>query len=229
MHAVNSQLYIEGAMDVLFFHVPYTAKRLLNDSISRDRSGCSSIQSGSALSGCGDILLSRVESVAAIALAASSGLVFVLSSIIITPCFLIPAAILNLASRLPYISSFKLVQDFKEESSSLIYRTLKVNLIAIPVIFLFVTASSINTFLPRLLDSQNIFFRSINHLVESYGPLKRIHVTVPGEGSYTGSERERLSILEIAEDDLRSFSSQNYLREKVVDVLTIHWTSFVRR
>lgn len=207
----------------LTFEMPYDAKRLLDDSVTRTLRGYSSICAGEVLTGCGNILLARIESAAAWAFVALSSAVLMLGSTLMTPCFLIPATVLNLASRIPGVSSFESVQNFTRDSSNAIYRTLKVHFIAIPVIFLFLSASSINTFIPGILKPQNVFFSSVHRMVEPLGPLQTIRATVSGVTSIVGTETE-LSALDAAEEYLRALSCQNYLREETVSRVTHHYS-----
>ena len=219
---MNTHINIHSSdSDFLHFGLPYRAKRLLDDSVTRTLSGYNSFGEGAPLSGCGNILLARVESVAAFAFAALSSVLSLVLSITITPLFLTSITVLNLASRIPGISSFESVQNFTRDSSSVIYRILRVHLIAIPVIFLFLTASTINTFLPGILGPQNIFFISVHWMVEPLGQLKTIRAVVPGAG-YFGTDvsivgtKENISMLEAAEEYFRALSCQNYLRKETV-------------
>lgn len=209
--------------DFFFFDVPYNAKRLLNDSVSRTLQGFSSIGDSAFFTGCGHILLARVESVASCALVTFSSALLMVGSLILTPFFLIPAIVLNLGSRIPGISSFQAVQNFTQTSSDVIYRIGKVYLIAIPVILLFVSTSIINTLLPGILKTQNVFFDSIHWMVESLGPLKRIRAIVPGVTEIVGTY-EDISFLEGIEDFFRSLSYQNYLHEVTFSELTEHYS-----
>lgn len=209
--------------DFIFFSAPYNAKRLLDDSITRTLHGYRLICKGAVLTGCGNILLGRLESVASFAFVALSSAFLTVGSTIMTPCFIIPTTILNLASRIPGISSFESVQSFTQSSSNAIYRTLKVNLIAIPTIFLFLSASAVNIFLPGILKSQNIFFNSIHGMVKSLGPLQRIRAIVPDVTNIIGTEKN-LSVLAGAEEYFRALSCQNYLREITVPHLTHHYS-----
>jgi len=206
----------------LFFNVPYNAKRLLDDSVTRTLKGYREISEGSVLTGCSNILLGRVESVAAFSFVALSATFLTVCGIIITPYFLISATALNIISRVPGISSFELVQNFTRDSSNVIYRTLKVHFIAIPVIFLFLSSSIINI-LPGILKSQNIFFSSIHWLVEPLGPLQTIRAVVPGITEVVGTETE-LSPLAGIEEYIRALSCQSHLRE----VRTYQLTHFQR-
>ena len=133
-------------------------------------------------------------------------------------CFLIPATALNLISRVPGISSFESVQNFTRDSSDAIYRTLRVHLLAIPVIFLFLFASCVNTFLPGVLKPQNIVFNSIHSLVKSLGPLRAIRAVVPGVTEVIGWE-PGVSLIAELEEYFRALSSQNYLHEVRVSSL----------
>ena len=130
---------------------------------------------------------------------------------------------MNLLSRIPGISSFKSVQIFTQNSSNAIYRTLKVNLIAIPVIFLFLSASAVNIFLPGILKSPNVFFNSIHEIVKSLGPLQTIRAIVPDVANIIGTQKD-LSALARAEEYLRALSSQNYLKEIITSDLIHHYS-----
>lgn len=209
--------------DFFLFKTPYGAKFLLDDSVTRTRNGFCSISEFAVLTGCSNILLGRIESVAAAALATLSSSILMLVSLFITPMFLIPTMALNLASRIPGVSSFEFVQNFTRDSSSAIYRIFRVYLIAIPVICLFVTTSTINTFLPGILSPKNILFNTMHRMVEPLGPLKTIRATVPGVRSVEGTETKP-SILDGAEEYLRALSCENYLREVTVSSLTHHYS-----
>lgn len=206
-----------------FFSAPYNAKRLLDDSVERTLRGYRGIGEGAIVTGFGNILLSRVESATAFSFVALSAIFLTLGGVIMTPCFLIPATVLNLISRVPGIASFESVQNFTRESSDVIYRTLRIYLVAIPVIFLFLSASGINTFLPGVLKPQNVVFNSIHGIVESLGPLQTIRGIVPNVTEVVGTETE-LSALAGAEEYFRALSSQNYLKEVRVSSLTHHYS-----
>ena len=203
------------------FDISYKAKQLLDNSVARTLRGDSSIKKGAVITGCGNILLARIESVVAFAFVALSAMFLFLGSAITAPCFLVPAIVLNLASRIPGIASFKAVQNFTRNSSSAIFRTFKVCLMEIPVIFLFLTASGINIFLPGILKSDNIFFKTIHNIVKSLGPLQRIRAVVPNITTVVGT-KEKLSILEEAEECLRALSYKNYLKEEEFDLIIHH-------
>lgn len=208
-----------------FFSAPYNAKRLLDDSVERTLRGYRAIGERfivTGFGGFGNILFARVESAAAFSFVALSAILLAAGGAIMIPCFLIPATALNLISRVPGISSFASVQNFTRDSSNAIYRTLKICLLAIPVIFLFLSASGINTFLPGVLKPQNVFFNSIHELVESLGPLQTVRVIVPNVTEIVGTETE-MSVLAGVEDYFRALSSQNYLREVRVSFLTHHY------
>ena len=217
MHIYNSDA------SLFFFSTPYNAKRLLDDSVERTLRGYRGIGEGAIVAGFGNILLARVESATAFSFVALSATFLTLGGVIITPCFLIPATALNLISRVPGISSFESVQNFTRESSNAIYRTLRIYLVAIPVISLFLSASGINTFLPGVLKPQNMVFNSIHRMVEPLGPLQTIRGIVPNVTEVVGTETE-LSILAGAEEYLCALSSQNYLREVRVSYLTDHYS-----
>jgi hypothetical protein len=214
-------IYTDG--NFLFFHLPYDAKRLLDDSIDRTLRGYRGISEGAVLTGCGNILLARVESVAAFSFAALSTAILTLGGAIVAPCFLIPATALNLISRIPGISSFASVQNFTQDSSDAIYRTLKIYLLAIPVIFLFLSASAINTFLPGILKSQNVFVNSIHGIVEPLGPLLTIRAIVQDVAEIVGTTTN-ISLLAGVEEYFRALSSQNYLKDVWVSSLTHHYS-----
>lgn len=208
--------------DFFFFDAPYDAKRLLNDSVKRTLRGYRSIKEDSVLTGFGHILLARIESAIAFVFVAISATFLLMVGVVIAPCFLAPAIVLNLLSRIPGISSFKSVQNFTKNSSNTIYRTLKVCLIALPVIFLFLSASAVNTFLPGVLKTQNVVFNTIHKLVEHLGDLQTIHAKVENSNyEATGTEKE-FSILAGAEEYFRALSSRNYLQDITVLQLTHH-------
>ncbi len=162
-----------------FFTAPNKSRQLLDDSIERTFRGYRAIGDGSIPSGFGNILLGRVESAASFAFALLSGTFLMLGGIFLAPCFLVPATILNLISRAPGISSFKSVENFTRDSSDAICRTVKVCLVALPVIFLFLSVSGINTFLPGVFGPQNIAFDAIHTLVECLGSRQRVAPTIP--------------------------------------------------
>lgn len=207
----------------IFFSMPYNAKRLLDDSVTRTLDGYNSIPQGAIFTGCGDILLARVESVTAGVFVILSGVFLMMSCAVMTPCCLVLAIPLNLASLIPGVSSFESLQNFTQDCNDAIYRLIKVQFIAIPVIFLFLSASTFNTFLPGILGPQNIFFSSIHSMVESLGQLHTINAVVPGEVSVVGTET-KLSIVEAVEEYLRAMSYQNYLREVTVAHLIHHYS-----
>lgn len=204
--------------DSLFFHMSYNAKRMLDDSIERTPNGYNSICEGKFLSGSANILLARIESIVATLFVAISGTLVIGTQLALTAILLPPIIVLNLASRLPLISSFQSVQEFTHSTNDLISRALKTNLITIPIVFLFLSASTINVFLPGVLTSENIFFRAIHRLTDPLGPLLTIRATVPGNSSIVGTPTE-LHAFEISEEYLRALSSQNYLKEKEYKIL----------
>lgn len=208
--------------DFLIFDMPYSAKRLLNDSLLRTLDGYASCKTGAILSGTGNILLARIESAASAALVTISSII-ISCSIFITPFFLVPTITLNLASRLPGISSYKNVQKFTQNTSDIIRRAIRVHLISVPVIFLFLIGCTVNLFLPGVLRPQNALFRAVHWMVDDYGPLKTIRAVVPGRTSVTG-RKSKLSMLEGVEEYLRALSHQNYLKEEKVSYLTHHYS-----
>lgn len=215
--------------DFFFFHAPYNAKRLLDDSVERTFKGYRAVGEGSIITGFGHLLLARVESVAAFSFVALTATPLGFAGVILTPCFLITAIPLNLASRLPGISSFECVQNFTRDSSDGIYRTIRINLLAIPIIFLFLSASGINTFLPGILKPQNVFFNAIHGLVESLGPLKTISVKIENiEAEVVGTETQ-ISPIDGIEEYFRALSSQNYLREVTAFQVIHHTIHSMRR
>lgn len=209
--------------DAVFFDTPYTAKRLLDDSIARTLRGGHELRNRAVLKGSGNILLGRVQSVVAFAMVTLASAFLMIPSVFFAPCFLAPATALNLASRLPGISSYHSVQKFTKSSSQVILRTLRVIAIALPVIFTFLTASSVNTCLPGILKPQNVFARAIHHLVKPLGDLKTIRAVVPGVTKVTG-QKETLSALGAFEEFFRAFSSKNYIKEVQVQHLVHHYT-----
>lgn len=219
---VFMNIYSSDADDFFFFP-PYVSKELIVNSISRTLEGYNLIYEHSIFTGCCKILLGRIESAAAIALVAFSSALLGFTSVCLTPIFIIPATILNIASRIPGISSFKSVQDFTNESSDAIYRIFRIYLIAVPTISLFLSLSIINLLLPGLLKSENIFFNLIHRLVEPLGPLEKIRVTVPNVKSIIGTEAN-ISILVGVEDYFRAFSYKNYLREIKLQSFTHHYS-----
>ena len=192
------------------------AKGMLNDSLTRTYHGYESICKGRILTGSCDLLLARVESLASSILAAFSSVVITSISLIITPLFLIPTASLNLASRISGISSYKAVQKFTRDSNDKIYRTFRVHYLGITTIFLFLSASIINTFLPGILKTQNIFIRSIQQLVKPLDPHQIIRRIVP-EKENTVKAKKKFSLLTFAdkcflrdaENSLYKWSCQN--------------------
>jgi len=206
--------------------MPYNAKRMLDDSIERTLNGYNSVCEGKFLSGSGHILLARIESLAAMLFVTISGSFVIGTQLILNAFFLTPMIALNLTSRLPIISSFQSVQKFTQSTNDLIYRALKTNLITIPIIFLFVSTSTINVFLPGVLKSQNIFSQTIHRLTDPLGPLLTIRATVPKKTSIVGTPKE-LHIFEIYEEYLRALSSQNYIQEKEYQSL-IHIHTYTR-
>lgn len=217
------QIYSSEA-DLYFFTAPYNAKRLLDDSVERTLKGYRQIVDRSIATGLCNILLARVESAAAFSLVALSATLLTLVGVTLTPCFLIPAIALNLISRIPCISSFETVQNFTQNSSDAIYRSFRIYWIALPVIFLFLSASGVNIILPGVLKPQNAVFNAIHKIVQCLGPLQAIRAIVPNVTEVVGTETEH-SILSLAEEYFRALSSQNYLREVKVSSL-IHRFSY---
>lgn len=210
--------------DTFFIHAPNGAKRLLNNSLSRTLHGFDSIRAGSVLKGCGHILAARVQSVAAYAMVTLSSLYIVPLTLIALPCFIVPATALNLASRLPGISTLQPVQRFTKRSSDVIYRSLKVNVLILPVIFTFQFTAIVNTFMPGLLKTENVFLRAIHRLVRYAGPLQIKRVTVPGAGTATGYEN-RNSALSALEEYLRALSYKNHIKETFANHVIVHHTT----
>ena len=200
-------IYQDGS-GLFFFN--YSAKRLFHDSVTRTSDGSRAFCQGSYFEGVANILLARIESAGAFLLCFLPAIPFIALEIVCTPVFLIVATVLNLASRVPGISSFETVNNFTTESEDAIFRTLWLSLIAIPVIFLFLSGAAINV-IPWILGEENIFFTSINWLVESLGPLKSICAVV-NESRFAGT-MDRVSALTTAEEGLRALSTKNYLKE----------------
>ncbi|MDP1834618.1 MAG: hypothetical protein Q8K75_01700 [Chlamydiales bacterium] len=197
----------------------YDSKRLLDDSVARTLKGYQSITDGAWFAGCGNILLGRVESVAAFALVGGNSLVFLFGSLVLTPCVLASTMVVTLASYLPGTS--EVVKKSHLYMSQLLKRAIMVQIIAIPVIFLFLSASAVNIFLPGLLKPQNMLFSSIHSRVASLGPLLTIRVVVPGKTEVLGT-KAKLSVLSEAEEFLRALSCQNYVTEVKVSRLIHH-------
>ncbi len=219
---------LEGkqAIEEVIFYGAYNGKRLFADSISRTLDGYHLVKSGKIEAGLFHILLARVESAAACAFVAISSMLGGFVSLISIPLFLIPMIPLNLVSRLPGISSFKAAQNFTQFSNNAITGTFKAHLIAVPAILLFLTAASINTFLPGTLKIQNIFSDSIDRMVAPFGELRTIKATVPGtEGSFIGTEGNP-SPLERMEENLRALSTRNYIQEHVTSHLEYTYTVY---
>lgn len=219
-------IYTSSA-DVIFFDAPYNAKRLLDDSVERTGRGWSSIREGRILSGVSDILLARIESVAAFCFAALSSAVIgfgmAVAAVLTLNFALVPIAVLYIGSYIPGISSFSLVKSFRETSGDIFYRSFKVYTLAIPIVVLFLGTASINTFLPGLFQPQGFAFRSIHAAAAPLGPIQRIRAVVPGTVAIVGSETD-LSILAAVEDFFRALSSFNYLREVETPSLTHHYS-----
>ncbi len=208
--------------DLYTFSVPYTAKRLLNDSVRRTLDGYHSAKNGHILNGCSNILLARIESVAALALITLSAVPLIITTVI-TPFFLFPTVALNVLSRLPGVSSFTLAKNFTESSNDVIYRILRINWIGVRVIPLFALTASVNTVLPGLLKPQNICFDMIHSIVKPLGELLTICATVPQKGSFYGT-KEEMSALTAAEEYCRTLSWKNLRKEEIVRSVISHHT-----
>lgn len=211
--------------DEAIFNMSYGAKRLLNDSVSRTLRGFNQIGEGAILTGSGNLILARIESVAAFAMVAISSSFILIIGVVITPLFLPPTIVLNLASRIPGISSFESVQNFTSSSSNVIIRVIKVSLAAIPATSLFLATSCINTFLPGALGTQNIFFRLIHSIVKPLGPLQRI-IAVVDNTKIQGMPNKKDSFLEFYEEYFRALSYKNYLTSHRYESVTHHYTTY---
>jgi len=206
--------------DNYLFFCNYSAKRLFHDSVVRTSGGYRSFCQGDYLEGVANILLARIESAGAFLLGSISAIHIIAVSIVATPIFLIPAAALNIASRIPGISSFEAVKNFTVESEDAIIRSLRVGLITLPVFFLFLSGAAINV-IPGVLGEESIFFNSIHWLVESLGPLKTIRITCDTR-CFEGT-RERASALSATEEALRALSTENYIETEIsVNYLRVH-------
>lgn len=201
----------------LFFW-SYDSKRLLQDSITRTLHGIASVCDGAVLSGCRDIVLARIESVAACAFIALSAVFFTINSVLIL-CVFIPALPLNLMSRIPGAASLESVQNFTRTSNRFIFRTFRVHFIGAPVFLLFLSAASTNVFLPGLLKEQNLFFSSIHRWVEPLGELRTTRVVVSPH-SIEGTKKV-LGPLEAIEEFLRTLSCENDLKEETPEPGTV--------
>ncbi|MCC5792612.1 MAG: hypothetical protein JJT82_08420 [Legionellaceae bacterium] len=193
----------------------------MHDSVIRTSDGYRSFCQGFFLKGVANILLARIETAGAFLLAALYAIPLIAISIVITPVFLAAAIPLNLASRIPGISSFESVQHFTSESEDAIFRIIKETLIVLPVIFLFLSGAAINV-IPGVLGEENIFFSSVDWLVESLGRLKTICAVV--DDRHFEGMRERATILTALEEYLRAFSTKNYLEEIPCDSVWYHST-----
>lgn len=216
-----NQIYSSDG-DFVYFSAPYNAKRLLNDSMSRTLDGYRALRRGALGRAIGHLLLARVQSIAATAFVALSAGFLMLGAVIVSPCFLIPAILLNLGSRLPKISSSQSVQEFTRSSSKVICRVLKVHLISVPVLLLFLTTSSLNALLPGVFKPKNLFLRTIHALVKPLGPLETVRLTVPGKISVVGT-KTKISMLKAVEEFFKALSYKNYLKEEVVLQLTHYY------
>jgi len=215
-----------SSSDFYSFSGPYNAKRLLHDSVTRTLEGYNSICQRTfvgVLTGCGNILLARIESATAFVFVTISAMVSLIYPGFAFPFILIPVTLLNILSRFPGISSFTVVQDFTRETSSLIVRALRVSFLALPVIFLFLTTAGINTVVPGMLGSENGFFRLLHWMVEPLGPLEHIRAVVPGRTSEVGTKSVTSPVSD-AEDYLRALSYRNYLTEETVSLLIYHYS-----
>ncbi len=189
----------------------YVAKEFLKDSFERTERGLDKIKKNE-VSGLSDVLLARIESAAACAIVASSASCLIFASAFIGPLFLIPAIVLNGASRLPGISSFESVKRFTSHSSHIIYRTIQVGLILPLVSALFLSSSFINTFIPTLLKADNLFSTKIRDLVNSLGPLITVEAYISKNEVYVGTE-DQLSFLGAVEEFSRSLSFDNQYKK----------------
>ena len=200
-------IYADGSG--LFF-CNYNAKRLFHDSVIRTSDGGRAFCQGNYLGGITNILLARIETAGAFLLCFLPAVPFIATSIVASVVFGIPAIVLNLLSRLPGLSSFESVRNFTTESENAILRILRLNLIMLPVIFMFLFGAAINV-IPGVLGEENVFFRLINWLVEPLGPLKTICAVVD-DCRFEGTV-EQVSALTTAEECLRALSNKNYMEE----------------
>jgi len=214
--------------DFVYFGGPYLAKRLLNDSINRTVEGFRAIKRGAVAKGMGHVLLARVQSILSTAFVALSASFLMLGALVVSPCFLIPAVVLNLGSRLPKISSSKNVQEFTRSSSRMIRRVLNVHLLSLPVLGLFLTTSSLNIFLPGVFQPHHLCLRAMHALVKPLGPLQTVRMTVPGKMSVVGT-KTKLSMLAAVEEFFRALSYKNYIKEERVLQLTHYYRYTVSR
>ena len=221
----NMDIYTDEGTTL--FDLPYTAKRLLDDSVERTFRGYQGICDGAVLTGSGNMLLARVESVAAFSLAALV-LPVIIPHTAWTACRLVFTTPLNIVSRLPGISSSKSVQNFTHRSNEEIYRISRIYLKIIPIPFLFLAASAFNTVFPGVLRPQNVVFDLIHSMVESLGPLKSIRAIGP-DGYQVVGTKHRMSSIDLLEEMYRALSSKNYIKDvhvsnlKHIDIMTIYW------
>lgn len=214
-----------SSSDVIFFDLPYNAKRLLDDSVDRTGRGWSSLREGRIFSGVSGILLARIESALAFCFATLSSAAMALGLGLAFPLAVVPIALLHGGSRIPGISSFSFAQSFREASGAILFRSFKVYALAIPIVLLFLGAASLNTFLPGLLQPKGSAFQAIHAAAAPLGPLQRIRAVVLGAGAMVGAPNAKISPLAEAEDYLRAFSSFNSLTEVQVSTLQEHRTS----
>lgn len=207
-----------------FFDVSYGSKWLLKDSMERSINGWHQLTHGQPFAGSGNLLLARIESVASWALVVLSGTILGLHSLILTPFFIIPTTVLNLASRLPGISYFESVKNFTTCSSTIIYRTARVHLLAIPVLFLFTTAAVVNTVIPCWMKPDGFFMNGIHALVSPLGNLQSVKATISKKQNCVGKIGSHFSPLEVGEEYLRALSMLNTLKEIQVISYTHHYS-----
>lgn len=208
-------IYADGSG--LFF-CNYNAKRLFHDSVIRTSDGGRACYQGNYLRGVANILLARIETAGAFLLCFLPAIPFIVTAIVASVTFGIPAIALNLVSRIPGISSFESVRNFTTESEDVIFRILRLNLIMLPVIFLFLFGAVINV-IPGVLGEENMFFNLVNWLVEPLGPLKTICAVVD-ECRFEGT-MEQVSALTMAEEFLRALSNKNYMEEISCDFVCV--------
>lgn len=212
--------------NVLLFKAPHNAKKLFNDSVERTLLGYRKICERSVWGGLAHILLARIESVAAFALIAFSGAyVLTLGTIVCSACIL-GVPIVKLITSIPGISSYQMMQDLGNLSNGVVSRSCQVAAIAIPAIFLFLSATSLNFFLPGLLQRENALFKLIDWTVRLLGPLQTICAIVPRQTKWIGTE-SKLSPLSEIEEYFRVLSYKNELREVQTNSVTHHFTRIV--
>lgn len=221
MASTSALIYTDDHAKILL-GASYNAKRLLDDSVERTSKGIEYFTKESYHRTIGNILLARIESAVSFAFVATSGAFMLIPTyLVLSPFAFLVVLPLNLISRL---FSAQFMQNFKNDTNNLLYRTFRIAYTALPVILTYLVGSGINTFLP-ILKVNGIFFNSIHRMLKDLGELEMKMYTVPYTRSCVGSI-ERLSFLSGIEEYLRGLSSQNYYKEITVNSLRIINTEY---